>query len=297
MILVRLEHWMESNNLLSNTQFGFRRGKGTNDCLALLSTEMDIAFGKKQQMASVFLDNKGTFDSVSIEVLAEKLHYCGLPSRLYNFLINLLSEKHMHFIRGSLSTMRFSYMGLAQGSCLSPLLYNFYVSDIDNCMAEGCTLRQFADDAVVSFTAKRDIDLHLPLQYTLDNLTVWAVRKGIEFSPEKIELVVFSKKHNAAIMNLSISGKVIKQSLTYKYLGVWFDSKGKWTTYIRYLKQKCQQRINFLRSITGTWWGAHPSNLLRVYKTTILSVLEYGSFCFKSASKANLSILEFNIVA
>ena len=62
MILRRLDHWAEANQLLSPTQYGFRRGKETNDCLALLATEMDIAFGQKQQMTSVFLDIKGAFD-------------------------------------------------------------------------------------------------------------------------------------------------------------------------------------------------------------------------------------------
>ena len=49
MILYRLDHWVESNNLLSHTQFGFRRTKGTNDCLALLSTEIQIAFAQKNK--------------------------------------------------------------------------------------------------------------------------------------------------------------------------------------------------------------------------------------------------------
>lgn len=60
MILSRLDHWVESNNLLSNTQFGFRKGKGTNDCLALLSSDIQLAFAEKEQLASVFLDIKVT---------------------------------------------------------------------------------------------------------------------------------------------------------------------------------------------------------------------------------------------
>ena len=51
----------------------------------------------------------------------------------------------MNFTLGTLTTSRNSYMGLPQGSCLSPLLYNFYVKDIDNCLEGQCTLRQLAD--------------------------------------------------------------------------------------------------------------------------------------------------------
>ena len=66
----------------------------------------------------------------------------GLWIPFPNFLHNLLSEKHMHFTHGDLATFRISYMGLPQGSCLSPLLYNFYVNDIDECLANSCTIRQ-----------------------------------------------------------------------------------------------------------------------------------------------------------
>lgn len=97
MILLRLDKWVESNGLLSDTQFGFRRGKGTNDCLALLSTEIQLAYARKQQMGSVFLDIKGAFDSVCVDVLSDKLHASGLSPLMNNFLSNLLSEKHKFF--------------------------------------------------------------------------------------------------------------------------------------------------------------------------------------------------------
>ena len=145
MILCRLDHWVESNNLLSNTQFGFRRGKGTNDCLALLASELQLTFEQKLEMPSVFLDIKGAFDSVSIEILFEKFVTNGLSSILCNFLYNLLSVKSMSFTGGTIALTRISYMGLPQGSCLSPLLYNFYVNKIDDCLVGKCTLRQLAD--------------------------------------------------------------------------------------------------------------------------------------------------------
>ena len=45
MILHRLDKWVESNSFLSDTQLGFREGRGTNDCLALLCTESQLAYG------------------------------------------------------------------------------------------------------------------------------------------------------------------------------------------------------------------------------------------------------------
>ncbi|EDS42288.1 kallikrein-7 [Culex quinquefasciatus] len=77
---------------------------------------------------------------MSLMVLGVKLRRSGLNPTMCNFLINLLSEKHMHFVQGDLAITRISYMGLAQGSRLSPSMYNFYVSDIDDCLTGDCAL-------------------------------------------------------------------------------------------------------------------------------------------------------------
>ena len=44
--------------------------------------------------------------------------------------------------------------------------------------------------------------------------------------------------------------------------------------------------------MTGTTWGGHPGDLIRLYQTTILSVLEYGYFCFRSAAKTHIIKLQ-----
>uniref|UniRef100_A0A2M4BAB0 Putative i-11 aae n=3 Tax=Anopheles marajoara TaxID=58244 RepID=A0A2M4BAB0_9DIPT len=302
MILFRLDNWLESKGLLSNTQFGFRKGKGTNDCLALLVSEIELARSRKEMLASVFLDIKGAFDSVSINKLCQKLEYAGLGPKLNNFLYNLLAEKIMFFEAGSRSETRTSFYGLPQGSCLSPLLYNFYVNDIDTCLATSCTIRQLADDGVVSVASKNIADLQRPLQTTLDNLSEWARHLGIEFAPEKSQVVIFSKfsktekniqrgVHDPKI-DLFLYGRRITLANDFKYLGVWFDSRLRWKKHINHLLLKCSKRLNFLRRITGFSWGAHPSDLIALYKTTIRSVMEYGSFCFFWAPKSLMIKLE-----
>jgi hypothetical protein len=56
MLLLRLELWTEKSRILSWTQFGFRKGKGTTDCLAVLTNEAKMAFHLKNQVLAAFLD-------------------------------------------------------------------------------------------------------------------------------------------------------------------------------------------------------------------------------------------------
>ncbi|KAL4099050.1 hypothetical protein QTP88_023545 [Uroleucon formosanum] len=65
------------------------------------------------------------------------------------------------------------------------------------------------------------------------------------------------------------------------------DSKLRWLPHITSLISFSFCWANFLRAITGTWWGSHPSTLLLVYKAIIRSKLDYGCFLFGSASFSN----------
>jgi hypothetical protein len=54
MLCSRLDIWAERNNVLSPTLFGFRKEKGTKDCLAILTTEINNSFEMKEQIVATF---------------------------------------------------------------------------------------------------------------------------------------------------------------------------------------------------------------------------------------------------
>jgi hypothetical protein len=56
MILHRLSHFLEANNLISPAQYGFRRGRSTADVLAALGDTVATAFERKNLVAAVFFD-------------------------------------------------------------------------------------------------------------------------------------------------------------------------------------------------------------------------------------------------
>lgn len=293
MILNRLELWAESNNVFPSSQYGFRRGRGTRDCVALLASQIQLAFNKKQNVISTFLDVSGAYDSVLIDLLYNKMNSLNIPSMISNFLCNLFSFKIMHFFHnGSAKLIRYSYFGLPQGSCLSPFLYNLFTSDMYCIIPNGCFFLQFADDNVISISGKSSEIIRHFMQLSLDNIEIWAHENGFTFSVSKTKFILFSRMRSITNVNLFLNGCEIEQVNDYKYLGIWFDSKLNWKSHIQYIQKVCFKRINFLRTITGTWWGAHPSDMITLYTTTIRSVMEYGCFTFVSASQTQFSKLE-----
>jgi hypothetical protein len=49
MICTRLNFYAEKNGIMSPTQYGFRKGKGTRDCLAMMTTDISTSFEMKKQ--------------------------------------------------------------------------------------------------------------------------------------------------------------------------------------------------------------------------------------------------------
>lgn len=293
MLLNRLELWAESNKIFSSSQYGFRKGCNTRDCTALLASQINLSFNEKQDMVSTFLDVSGAYDSVLLDLLFEKFKNFNIPNIIANFLYNLFSFKIMHFFHnGSSKFIRYSYFGLPQGSCLSPFLYNLFTSDISSVIPNGCYFYQFSDDKVISISGNnREIIRHF-MQCALNNIEIWANNNGFSFSVSKTKFILFSRKRSIVNINLYLNGHEIEQVDDYKYLGIWFDSKLLWKKHIQYIQIICAKRINFLRTITGTWWGAHPTDLITLYKTTIRSSIEYGCFTFVNASQSHFCKLE-----
>ena len=77
-----------------------------------------------------------------------------------------------------------------------------------------------------------------------------------------------------------------------KFLGMFWDPELSWTHHIKYTIEKSTNRINLLRYLSGSKWGADRYTLLKLYRSLILSILDYGCEVYNSASNHLLSKLE-----
>lgn len=278
MLHTRLEWWLEHFSKLSPTQYGFRRGVGTANCLASLSACIYRAFAQKSICMALFIDIEAAYDRVNIGILCQKMANMGVPAKIVRFLHLLMYKRELHFsVNGSIIMERTGYLGLPQGSVLSPLLFCLYTHDVDLVLPREARLIQYADDSVVATTCRNYTSARNILQDSCNSLVAYFRRLGLNISATKTELMIFTWKHNVPNISLSLNGSEICCSSSFKYLGVYFDPKLTWKIHTEHLIKKCSRRVNFMRSVAGTWWGADPGDLLTIYKSTVRSVIEYGA--------------------
>ncbi|XP_072162117.1 uncharacterized protein, partial [Bemisia tabaci] len=77
-----------------------------------------------------------------------------------------------------------------------------------------------------------------------------------------------------------------------RFLGLIFDRKLTWKEHILALESKCKQRMNIMKYLAHTSWGADKPTLLKIYRSFIRSKLDYGSILYGSANRSLLKKLD-----
>ncbi|XP_060846488.1 uncharacterized protein LOC132926168 [Rhopalosiphum padi] len=142
----------------------------------------------------------------------------------------------------------------------------------------------YADDLVI-FTSNKLLNLAIEnLNLALKDLSEILIKVSFEIAPEKSKSVIFTRRRYVNHPDILIDDIIIPIVPNVTYLGITLDSKLRWFPHINSLTSFVSRWSNFLRTVTGTWWGPHPSSLLSIYLSIIRSKLDYGCFLYDSAS-------------
>ena len=295
MIKFRLEWYFEHNSLIPRNQFGFRKGNGTIDAVTTLVTDIQHCLTENTYLAALFVDIKGAYDTVNLSLLQNKLTHYGLSSSTSTNISEIYNNRPV-YLKDSVNNYhgpRIACQGLPQGSVLSPILFNIYTASIHEVWDDTITCIQYADDLVIYSTQSTYKDCVTVLKHIAYCLKCWLDNHNFELSENKSAVMIFSRHRiDPGTRTLNLNTYAIPHVDEYKYLGIILDKKLLWTKYINYIKTKCEKGINILKSVTRAKWGADPKTAIMFYKSYILSIIDYGSILYGSASASNLKTID-----
>lgn len=254
--------FFEYHNLLPKSQFGFRRSKGCIDNLAILQSNILLSFKKNQTLLASFLDIKGAYDNVIPDILFQKLVKRGIPPNIFAFVRNSIYQRQVHCRYEDIDEILWAYKGLPQGSVLSPLLYNIYVSELENSCDSGCQIIQYADDIALFFSSDDLNHSKCILEKCVNKVSDSLLHLGLELSAEKTKFCKFIK-HRApmdrSVLSIKIKNTTIYETSKVRFLGLFLSSNLNWQHQISHVWKTCQCPLKILSCLRHTWWGADPA--------------------------------------
>ena len=224
MINVRLVWYLESNNLISPVQSGFRSERSTNDNLVRLETFIRDAFVAKEHVVAVFFDLEKAYDTTWRYGILRDLHDLGIRGGLATFIESFLADRWIQVRDGSTLSEQFDQaQGVPQGSILSTTLFNIKINSIMDCLDPKTDGSLYVDDFCMCYRSKsmRTIERHL--QQCINRIEKWASHNGFKFSKSKTQCVHFCqlrKIHDDP--ELYLYGSLIPVVEDFKFLGVLF---------------------------------------------------------------------------
>lgn len=288
LVTSRLMWYWEKFGLLNNTQSGFRQGRSTADHITRLQDLVTRHQHNKGHVLAVFVDFEKAFDMVWRNGLMIKLKSLGINGRMFSWIADFFTSRTLQVRVGSaLSGVYVLENGTSQGSMISPAMFIGMIDDLPSSLQHTDT-SLFADDSAL-FKAGRNIkQLQRAIQKDLNALQHWCDTWGFKISVEKTVAVLFTRSPEKPAIQLDIEGKTVKVEKSAKFLGVVFDQQLTWNNHINHVVSKCNKRLNLMRAVSGTSWGATHRALIAIYRALIRSVLDYGAAAYDSASASQL---------
>ncbi|PFX16803.1 putative RNA-directed DNA polymerase from transposon X-element [Stylophora pistillata] len=291
---------MIKNNLFPQLQSAYRSHHSTETALLKVKNDLLINMNKGHVSLLVLLDLSAAFDTVDHKILLKalqtKLGVCG--SALSWFKSYLEGRSQRICIKETLSQSFDLKWGVPQGSCLGPLLFTIYSSDLFSLLESHLpTAHAYADDTqlYLSFSPSvgtGELDAVTAIENCIRDIRQWMCVRKLMLNDDKTEFMLVGTRKQltkVSIDGVRVGDYNISPSSSVCNLGTWFDPHLDMDVHIT---KTCSSAFYYLYNIRHSRKYLSRSSTETLAHAVITSRLDYCNSLLYGLPKYQLSKLQ-----
>ena len=266
--------FLVENNLLSNYQFGFIKGRSTTLQLLNVLNDWTQTIESKNFTDCIYMDYQKAFDKVPHNRLISKLKAYKFNAELLDWVQSYLKDRSQFVeVNGKQSMWLPVTSGIPQGSVLGPLLFLLYINDLPDNIDS--SVYMYADDTKLYREIREPRD-HEILQEDLNKLSVWSDLWLLKFHPEKCFSLTIGKQDEGQFayhMMIDKTKTFMTKVEDIKDIGVTIDCHLKFE---KHINGKIVTANKLVRIIRRSFMFLNEEIFVPLYKSLVRSHFDYG---------------------
>ena len=289
----QIQSFLETNNLLRDSQHGFRPMRS---CLSQLLCHYNSVISDLEQgkiIDVIYLDFAKAFDSVDIHILANELRKLGISGKAGVWLFRFLSDRLQQIIAGNqISSPSKVLSGVPQGTILGPVLFLIMINSLSDTDLES-RISMFADDTRLAKGISSEDDI-LRLQTDLNNVFKWQKDMNMEFNGDKFQHLSHGKnfRNNRLIpkgLYTDNEGNLIKSEINVRDLGIEISASTDFSTHIDLTCKRARDKIGW---IYRSFYCREVKFLSFMWRNYVQPILDYGCQLWAPDKQSEIKKLE-----
>ena len=260
---------------------GFRRGRSSVDQVLQFTENIFQTFRRKKVCVTAYLDASKAYDRVFRAGLLSVMSKLGVSGRMWKWVAAFLRKREARERVGSKTSGFRDYTnGLPQGSCLSPILYNIFMSDLTSRLklSEGVEVCIYADDVRVSAVDTDAKAAGQAVSEVLQQVDEWAQKMRVVFDTDssKCGYMIFSRGKCESVQVSFGDKQLTRIKGPHRYLGIWMEENMSFRYHISKVRAKAWAALQSIRPLVKHGLGFDIMRTL--YLTCVRAVLEYAQY-------------------